>query len=432
MESVSAHAAAVGGNKWFVFGGSNSECKPNAHLLRLNLDSYEWTRLEQRGEVPSARESAFLTFLEKNWLVLYGGMSTTEVDIYNTFHFYNLDTRNWSTCDGSYQYQVYARLDPALTLFRDRLYLFGGTYRTMNNEEKYLNDFYEISIAPPARNQAGRVQMKRLSSKHAPEGRSGHSLVGLGEHHLLLMGGENTNSQLREGMRIEDVSLVDDMWLFDTRCGEWSRLELSVRGFRFRSMTCCLNHNDRLYFFGGVHNYSNVLRDLVEITVDPLSLTTTAPQPLPCLKCHEFQHFSPPRNYFPTSIIDDMVANIDFPFAAFGLLIDNAMNNDAALLKISYFHALGQQKQRLLKFEDDAKLNWTDEELLDSVGNFNAGQMYMPAGIDKKVKMGIQRDNLRREYGYNLKLGSLRLGESFLFISYNGDDSLFRVFSFER
>jgi hypothetical protein len=189
LESVSAHAGVVSGNKWFVFGGSNSECRPNSQLLRLNLDSYEWARLEQRGEVPTPRESAFLTFFEKNWLLLYGGLSTTEVEIYNTFHFYNLDTRNWSICEGSYQYQVYARLDPALTHFRDRLYLFGGTYRSITNEERYLDDFYEISVSPPGRNLAGRVQMKRLAAPSVPEGRSGHVLVGLGEHHLALIGG---------------------------------------------------------------------------------------------------------------------------------------------------------------------------------------------------------------------------------------------------
>jgi hypothetical protein len=55
---------------------------------------------------------------------------------------------------------------------------------------------------------------------------------------------------------------------------------------------------------------------------------------------------------------------IDFPFAAIGLLIDNSMNSGASLLKVSYFLAFGAQRQRMLKFEDDAKLNWTDEELL--------------------------------------------------------------------
>lgn len=40
LELFSAHAATVIGNKWYVFGGSNNECRPNNLLMRLNLDSY--------------------------------------------------------------------------------------------------------------------------------------------------------------------------------------------------------------------------------------------------------------------------------------------------------------------------------------------------------------------------------------------------------
>lgn len=45
LETASAHAGVVSGNKWYVFGGSNSDCRPNSQLLRLNLDTYEWTRM---------------------------------------------------------------------------------------------------------------------------------------------------------------------------------------------------------------------------------------------------------------------------------------------------------------------------------------------------------------------------------------------------
>jgi hypothetical protein len=109
-------------------------------------------------------------------------------------------------------------------------------------------------------------------------------------------------------------------------------------------------------------------------------------------------------------VIEDVAEGIDFPFAAVGLLVDNSMNSGASLLKISYFHAYGSQKLRLLKLEDDAKLNWTDEELLETLTHFNAGQMYAPSGTDKKIKAGLMKEAFRREYGYNLKVASLRLG----------------------
>jgi hypothetical protein len=45
MEVISGHAGVVSGNKWFMFGGSNCDNRPNNLLWRLNLDNYEWTKL---------------------------------------------------------------------------------------------------------------------------------------------------------------------------------------------------------------------------------------------------------------------------------------------------------------------------------------------------------------------------------------------------
>jgi len=73
-------------------------------------------------------------YLDKNWLALYGGVSNHLLEIYNTFHFYNMDTRCWIKCDGSYIYQAYARLNAAICMLNDKLYMFGGTYRNRENE----------------------------------------------------------------------------------------------------------------------------------------------------------------------------------------------------------------------------------------------------------------------------------------------------------
>lgn len=116
------------------------------------------------------------------------------------------------------------------------------------------------------------------------EGRSGHNLVPLDSHHLVLLGGENTSSQVRDNLRFEDVSLVDDLWVFDTRSNSWGRVELNVRHFRFRSMASCISYNNKLYVFGGLHNYNTVLKDFVAITVnqadleDPIRIGQVCPQ----------------------------------------------------------------------------------------------------------------------------------------------------------
>lgn len=43
------------------------------------------------------------------------------------------------------------------------------------------------------------------------------------------------------------------------------------------------------------------------------------------------------------------------------------------------------------------------------------------SGFDKKTKKQIQKDNHLKEYGTNLKIGALRLGKKFLFVSGNGE-----------
>jgi hypothetical protein len=72
------------------------------------------------------------------------------------------------------------------------------------------------------------------------------------------------------------------------------------------------------------------------------------------------------------------------------------MNNGASLLRITYNHAIGLPKVRSLKFEDDARLAWSEEELISSLVNFNAGHMYVPSGMDKKIKAGVLKENGRR------------------------------------
>jgi len=45
FETVSGHAGVVEHNKFYIFGGSNSNCKQNNLLFRLNLDTYEWNKM---------------------------------------------------------------------------------------------------------------------------------------------------------------------------------------------------------------------------------------------------------------------------------------------------------------------------------------------------------------------------------------------------
>jgi hypothetical protein len=122
-----------------------------------------------------------------------------------------------------------------------------------------------------------------------------------------------------------------------------------------------------------------------------------------------------------------MVSNIEFPFAAIGLLIDNAVLSAASLVTIDYHEQMGKMKLKLLRIEDNASYSWTEEDFVTAINHFDAGPPGFPLGLDKKTKANLIRDNLRREFGYNLKLGSLRLGQSFLYIAVSENQETIRV-----
>ena len=56
-----------------------------------------------------------------------------------------------------------------------------------------------------------------------------------------------------------------------------------------------------------------------------------------------------------------------------------------------------------------------------SLCGFEGTSNLVTSGIDKKIKKQIQKDNLLKEFGVNLKIGALRLGKKFLFVSGNGE-----------
>ena len=51
------------------------------------------------------------------------------------------------------------------------------------------------------------------------------------------------------------------------------------------------------------------------------------------------------------------------------------------------------------------------------MGSFAGGAVLIPIGIDKRTKTTIVRDNLKREFGNNVKIAGLKLGSGFLHVS---------------
>lgn len=63
---------------------------------------------------------------------------------------------------------------------------------------------------------------------------------------------------------------------------------------------------------------------------------------------------------------------------------------------------------------------FSEAEYRQNLFTFGSQNNLILTGCDKKVKKSIQRSNMVKEYGVNLKCGSLRLGKRVLSITYNG------------
>jgi hypothetical protein len=122
---------------------------------------------------------------------------------------------------------------------------------------------------------------------------------------------------------------------------------------------------------------------------------------------------------FSSQTLNDFKQTIEFPFAAFGLLLDNCLLLGATEIAIQFekdVHGL-----YVIKVEDNGKMNWDEEEFEMNLTAFCSQAQLMLMGCDKKVKKAIVKSNQVKDYGANLKLGCSRLGKRFLAISYSGE-----------
>ncbi len=125
----------------------------------------------------------------------------------------------------------------------------------------YLNDFYRLQLALPTTDTPPVLSVTRIQSLTMPEARSGHNLVPLGEQHLLLVGGENSKMQVRDGIRTEGISLTDAAWVYSIPLNSWRKVLLP--GFKPRTQASSCYGGEKIYLYGGIHSYTQLLSDFV-------------------------------------------------------------------------------------------------------------------------------------------------------------------------
>jgi len=108
----------------YVFRGGNGREYLN-DLHALNVDTYEWRRVETTGCLPQQRANHSSALLETtNELFIFGGWNGRER--LNDIHILDTETSNW-TCPHVGGVLPHPRAGMTLTALRGRLFLFGGS-----------------------------------------------------------------------------------------------------------------------------------------------------------------------------------------------------------------------------------------------------------------------------------------------------------------
>lgn len=88
------------------------------------------------------------------------------------------------------------------------------------------------------------------------------------------------------------------------------------------------------------------------------------------------------------AVVDEVLELLDFPFSAFGLLIQNAINHHASAINIR--HEDGEEP--IIKVHENNDISYEYHELLTTFTDFNCMLNFSFNNMEKKAKQLILRE----------------------------------------
>lgn len=83
---------------------------------------------------------------------------------------------------------------------------------------------------------------------------------------------------------------------------------------------------------------------------------------------------------------------IEFPFAAFGLLLDNCVAQASSSIIVKIDKTSNEDKY-FIRIDDNARHPWSDDELEAALLTLGQSVTHILVGCDKKIKKDIVRKN---------------------------------------
>jgi N-acetylneuraminic acid mutarotase len=170
-------------------------------------------------------------------VVFFGGFRGASVS--NSIYLYNVDSKIWHCCKGSYQHALKGRYGHAMTYFNDRLYLFGG-YSLGSQGSEVLNDFYEIRVRVPTKVTEAQATVRLIASSSRPSPRGNALMVGAGTSDICLLGGQGRGG------------FDSQIWHFSAALQEWQLAgDFHCRTLN-REGSSCVQEGRSIWVFGGL------------------------------------------------------------------------------------------------------------------------------------------------------------------------------------
>lgn len=205
-------------NQLIMFGGCGSG-KTNTSfgdLHKFDLKTRQWTRLQNviGDEMPQDREAHIAQEIDKNKMMIHGGLNQDELTFDDTFVLTGFDQDRgfycWFKCQNLGDIPP-ARDSHSSCLIKDKIYIFGG----QGVKDVFYNDIYSVRIIEQHKGALAQTSYQAIWQKiefnmtpyiskgvtykpTCPVQRTSQSMVAYKERYLVIIGGEAENQQSEE------------------------------------------------------------------------------------------------------------------------------------------------------------------------------------------------------------------------------------------
>jgi len=188
--SRDSHSCVIYQKKLYIFGGSGGSDSKN-DMLEYDLATNQWRTLESRGNTPSPREGHSACLFDDRYIIIYGGWNGEET--FNDCYLYDIPQRNWISITKRLGTEPSPRESQSCCMLRNSMYLFGGQGNNIQREgqnlDNFCNDLHRLQIIFEG-NQVIAAWEKVEIPGPKPGKRSSHAACVYQDRYLIVIGGE--------------------------------------------------------------------------------------------------------------------------------------------------------------------------------------------------------------------------------------------------